>query len=312
MDNLAPIVLFTYNRLWHTQQTIASLQKNELASESELFIFLDGAKNDIDIPKITELKNYLKKIIGFKTITLIEREINLGLANSIIAGVTEIVNIYGKIIVLEDDLVTSPYFLLYMNEGLNIYENEDDVYTISGYQYNIKNLPITSFVSFGESYGWATWKRAWGKFETNGNVLMDEMKSKNLLYKFDFNGTYPFARMLQDQIDGKNNSWAIRWCATIFLKNKFMLLPYKSLVQNIGMDESGTHCGETDFFYTTLIDKPIKIKKIKIKENVRLRKAWELYFSGQIVQTKTNPIKKLIKLVLPQKFIIIYRYLKKF
>src|SRR3989339_698479 len=136
---LSPIVLFVYNRLEHTRKTIEALQKNELAKDSELFLYSDGPKNEENIKKVNEVRKYINSIDGFKKVKIVEREINFGLARSIIAGVTDIVNKYGKIIVLEDDIVTSPYFLTFMNDALCLYENEEKVMHISGYFFPVEN-----------------------------------------------------------------------------------------------------------------------------------------------------------------------------
>ncbi len=133
MNNLAPIILFTYNRPWHTRQTIEALQKNLYADKSRLIILSDGPKTEIDVPKVQKVREYIKTVKGFRSIEIIEREKNWGLANNIIDGVTRIINEYGKIIVLEDDIVTSPYFLKFMNEALEFYKDEERVMHISGY-----------------------------------------------------------------------------------------------------------------------------------------------------------------------------------
>ena len=167
--SLAPIVLFAYNRLEHLKKTINALQKNILALDSELYIFSDGAKNEETLQQINKVREYIKTITGFKSITIIERKENLGLANSIISGVTEIVNKYGKIIVLEDDMVTSRHFLKYMNDALDYYENENRVIGIHGYIYPVKKeLPNTFFIKGADCWGWATWKRGWDLFEHDG------------------------------------------------------------------------------------------------------------------------------------------------
>ena len=145
-SNLAPIVLFVYNRPWHTAQTVEALQKNTLADKSELFIYSDAAKNSEVALYVKKVREYIRNISGFRKVTIMEREKNWGLANSIIDGVTTIVNKYGKIIVLEDDLVTSPYFLRFMNEALEMYENEESVASIHGYIYPIEGLPETFFI----------------------------------------------------------------------------------------------------------------------------------------------------------------------
>ncbi|HOV15545.1 MAG TPA: glycosyltransferase [Spirochaetota bacterium] len=205
--SLAPIALFTYNRLDHTRLTIEYLLKNEYASDSDLIIYSDGPKNEQAVEKVNVVRNYLKTITGFKSITIVERDANFGLAKSIITGVTEIVNRFGKIIVMEDDLVTSPYFLKYMNESLDYYEKEDKVISIHGYVYPVRaKLPETFFLVEADCWGWATWKRGWGLFESNGRKLLNTLKEKKLFKKFNYNNTYNYIKMLKDQIAGKNNS----------------------------------------------------------------------------------------------------------
>jgi len=273
--NLAPIVLFVYNRPWHTQQTIEALQKNELASESELFIYSDGSKSDTTALHVKEVRDYIKTINGFKIVTILEREKNWGLANSIIDGVTNIVNKYGKIIVLEDDLVTSPYFLKFMNKNLDVYEKENQVASIHGYIYPIDGLPNTFFIKGADCWGWATWKRAWDVFESNGQKLLDELVLNDLEKEADFNEAYGFTKMLKDQIAGKNNSWAVRWYMSAFLKNMLTLYPGKSYVQNIGFGDGGTHCTSATNIFDINLNLVLKIEKIEIKENTIVRKKIE-------------------------------------
>jgi len=270
----APIALFVYNRPWHTHQTVMALQNNELAKESDLIVFSDGPKIESNKEKtksneekVKEVRNYIKNITGFKAVKIIERKQNLGLANSIISGVTEVVNQYGRIIVLEDDLVTSKYFLRFMNEALELYEKEDKVISIHGYVYPIEDLPETFFLKGADCWGWATWKRGWDIFEADGKKLLLELRKRKLLKRFDFDGAYPYTKMLKNQIKGKNNSWAIRWYASALLNDKLTLYPGKSLVNNIGADSSGTHKDHTDIFDVKLSDKSITIKKIQTLED---------------------------------------------
>ena len=295
--NLAPIVLFIYNRPWHTQQTVETLQKNELANESELFIYSDAAKNEQASESVNAVREYIKTINGFKEITIILRDKNWGLADSIIDGVTKIVNEYGRIIVLEDDLVTSPYFLKFMNEGLTMYENEDKVASIHGYIYPIDNLPNTFFIKGADCWGWATWKRAWDVFEPNGQKILDELKSRGLEKGADFNNSYGLTQMLKDQIKGKNNSWAVRWYMSAFLKDMLTLYPGKSYVQNIGDDDSGTHCGVSDIFRVELSTSN-NINRLELVENSDSRKKIEIFFdsiNGTFIQKLKTRIKRLIK-----------------
>lgn len=281
--NLAPVALFVYNRPEHTRRTVEALQKNILASDSELFVFCDGSKNDKAKENVQKVREYIKTVDGFKTVTIIERESNFGLAESIINGVAEIVNKYGKIIVLEDDLVTSPYFLQYMNDALDMYEKDEKVICIHGYVYPVKEkMPETFFLRGADCWGWATWKRGWNLFESDGRKLLGELKEKKLNNEFDFDGSYPYVKMLKDQIVGKNNSWAIRWYASAFLANKLTLYPGESLVNNIGLDGSGTHGGLKDDINKggRLEDIKIKVNKIEIKEDLFARSAVIRYFKS--------------------------------
>ena len=276
--NFAPIVLFTYKRLWHTKQTVEALQKNLYADQSELFIFSDGAKNEKDELKVKEVREYLKTIKGFKKIEIIERDKNWGLANNIIDGVTKVVNEYGKVVVLEDDLVTSPYFLKFMNEGLKFYEDEEKVISIHGYVYPIEGLPEIFFLRGADCWGWATWKRGWDLFEKDSKRLLEELEKCKLTKLFDFNGAYSYTKMLKKQIAGKIDSWAIRWYATAFLLEKLTLYPGVSLVKNIGGDEAGTHIkSKISMLDVEISNKPIPVRKIPTVEDREAREKIEDY-----------------------------------
>lgn len=279
--NLAPITLFVYNRLVHTRQTVEALKKNISASESDLFIFSDAPRNTEATQAVLQVRDYIANITGFKSVTIIERPINLGLANSIIDGVTSVVNQHGRVIVIEDDLVTSPYFLQYMNDGLNLYEGNEDVASIHGYVYPIDGLPETFFMRGADCWGWATWKNKWEIFEPDSTKLLNELKRKNLTKSFNLNGAYGFTQMLADQVAGKNSSWAVRWHASAFLCNKYTLHPGKSLVLNIGNDGSGTHCGETDAFSCELCNEVINVSPIVVEDNQQALLAIEHYLRKQ-------------------------------
>lgn len=290
----APIVLFVYNRLEHTKQTLQALKANALAVDSDLFIYSDGPRSEAEITNIQEVRKYIKSVKGFNSVTVVERNKNYGLANSIIDGVTNICNRYGKVIVLEDDIVTSPYFLDYMNNALEVYKDEAQVASIHGYTYPTTNtLPESFFIRGADCWGWATWQRAWEFFETDGKKLLKSLQDQNLIDRFDFNHTYPFSRMLEDQIKGKNNSWAIRWHATCFIKNFLTLYPGQSLIQNIGFDNSGTHCSNTDIYNQTVSIKPIKLQKLKIVENEFARKEFESFFREKNKITLRRRLKSL-------------------
>ena len=277
--NPAPIVLFVYNRLWHTQQTVEALQNNVLAKQSELYIYSDEANTEKVQKSVNEVRQYIDKIDGFKSVTIIKRIKNFGLAESIIDGVTTIVNQYGRIIVLEDDMVVSPYFLEYMNEALEQFVDDDRVISVHGYVYPVDiELPEAFFLPGADCWGWATWRRGWALFNSDGQYLLDELVRRHLIQEFDYNGAYPFLSMLKDQIKGANDSWAIRWHASAFLAGKLTLYPGRSLVHNIGTDSSGTHCGDSDNMDAKLSETKIKLNNIAVEFSRTGREAFENFF----------------------------------
>ena len=304
--NLAPIALFVFNRVWHTRQVIEALQKNRYAKESDLIIFSDGPRDLEDDAKV----NLVRKLIddlkeGFKSVRIINSIHNKGLANSIISGVTNVINEYQKIIVLEDDLIASPYFLQYMNDALDYYESNAQVISIHGYNYPIKQTaPSSFFLKGADCWGWATWRRGWDLFEQDGKKLLERIVSDNKKQEFDFNGSYPYTKMLKDQIAGNNNSWAIRWYASAFLNDKLTLYPGVSLVQNIGNDSSGTHCNTTSDYIVNLNTQPLIISPIKIEEDTDVKKYIQQYLSSirkkSFLNKSTrvkNTLKKLLKVL---------------
>jgi hypothetical protein len=243
---LAPIVLFVYNRPEHTRMTVEALQRNRLAADSALFIFSDGPKSG-SAEAVAAVRSYLPTITGFKNVVIQQAETNKGLANSVIAGVTEIVNEYGEIIVLEDDMITSKFFLDYMNDGLELYEDNESVATIQAHMFPWAktSLPDSYFLPSQGCWGWGTWKRAWDNFVADGAYLLKQIRDRKLSSAFDMDLSYPYTRMLKNQVKGKVDSWAIRWYATNFLLDMKGLYPRRTFVQNIGFDGSGVHCGES-------------------------------------------------------------------
>lgn len=279
MNNPAPVVLFVFSRPEHTRHTLEALRANTLAYKTDLIVYADAARTETDEINVQQVRDIVNSTQGFRTITVIERTHNFGLANNIIDGVTNVCAQFGRVIVLEDDLVTSPYFLTYMNEALELYEDDQRVASIHGYCYPVKaKLPETFFIKGADCWGWATWKRAWSHFNPNGTELLEKIKNNELTNSFDYNSSYPFTEMLQAQINGKNNSWAIRWHASIFLLSKLTLYPGKSLVHNIGNDSSGTHCVSTNSHDVSLTDRPIRLGSTPIKESIIARKAFEDFF----------------------------------
>lgn len=227
---ISPVVLFVYNRPLHTQKTIQALSENTLAKESDLYIFSDGPKRSIDTDSVNEVRNYLKTIRGFKSVKVFESLENNGLSKAIINGVNTIFNQAEAIIVLEDDLITSPYFLSFMNQALTLYKDDEKVVCINAYMYPVGvNMPESFFIRGADCQGWATWKRGWRTFNPNGKELLSELKRRNLVRDFNYDNSYAFSRMLSHQSKGLVESWAIRWYASAFLRDKLTLYPGKSL-----------------------------------------------------------------------------------
>ena len=298
MMQLAPIALFTYNRPVHTRQTIDALLKNEYASGSDLIIFSDAPKNDVAEERVRQTRIYLKGITGFRSIKIIERTENMGLAANIIDGVTQVVNEYGRIIVLEDDLLTSPYFLRYMNEALSMYEHVDEVISVHGYVYPVKKLlPENFFLIHTDSLGWGTWKDKWVYFNPNGEELLRQLVQRGLLRQFNFDGSYNFARMLKRQTRGRNDSWAIRWYASAFLENKLSLFPGRSLVFHNGGDNTGTNCVYESWLDVDLSDSPINLRpQLPLIESIEARHAYVDFFRSLRIPIFVRIRNRLIRL----------------
>ena len=277
---LAPILLFVYNRPQHTQRGVESLLHNDLARDSRLIIYSDAPKTDADADSVRQVREYIHSITGFKEIEIVERTENWGLARSIIDGVTSAVNRYGRVIVLEDDLVVAPYFLQFMNDALETYKDEPRVGHIQACDFtHDASLPDTFLIKWTGSWGWATWDRAWHLFQPDGTKLLTELRQRRLTRTFDFNGAYGFTRMLLRQIQGRNNSWAIRWNASLFLRDVLSLNVGKSLVRNEGFDGSGTNCGGGGLYASDLWMQPLQVvKPAVIEENTAARKAFERYY----------------------------------
>lgn len=255
--SLAPIILFVYNRPWHTRQTVEALQKNELAAGSDLFIFADGPKPDASeecLANIKEVRQYIHTIDGFKSVTIEEAPKNKGLANSVIAGVTKIINQFGKVIVVEDDILAHPFFLRFMNEALNFYDNHPAIFAISATMERFeipKGYKEDVFLTyrFG-SWGWATWSNRWNTADWIIQHFVFSKKNIKLLCQ----GGEDLWPMLQAQANGKIDSWAVRFDYNMAIQKKLCLRPVKSFVTNIGMDGSGIHCGKTDMPFLPLYD----------------------------------------------------------
>ena len=280
----APLVIFVYNRLGTTKQTLMAINENILAGDTDMYIFSDGAKNEADKLRIKEVREYIHEFAtgsNFKHVFIIERESNKGLANSIIEGVTSIIKKYKKVIVLEDDLITNQSFLQFMNDCLDFYEHNSNVWSVGGTSYRMDSLSKYKKDVYacyrGESWGWATWLDRWEKIDWTVSDYGEFIKNSKLQRKFKLGGQDRVGS-LKRQMEGKTDSWAIRWNYQAFKENMITILPKKSLVKNIGFDGDGTHCGTENKFHIDFDNNPYEyeLEDVKIEEN--LMKDFRKYF----------------------------------
>lgn len=252
MNNLAPIILFCYNRPWHVEQTLEALSRNELADQSILYIYCDGPKDgasDEMHQKIVDVREVARKRQWCKEVHIVEAEKNKGLANSIIGGVTDVINKHGKVFVLEDDLVSSPHMLKFVNRALDFYEDYAGVFSISVNRPPLSKMeipedyPYDVFVCLRSySTGWGTWKDRWEKVDWSMDEF-DRCKQNPAMLRALFRLGDDFPPMMQMQEDGKIDSWAVRFGFAHFMHHAVAILPCRSYVTNIGFDGTGTHSG---------------------------------------------------------------------
>lgn len=240
--DVAPVALFAYRRRDHLARTLDSLAACPQARDTDLYVFADGARGEADAEDVRHVRLLLNDVIGFRSVTVVPRDVNMGLAANVIDGVGRVLSEHDRIIVVEDDMVVSPDFLSYMNQGLTMYESEPRVVSIHGYVYPTRgHLPDTFFLRGADCWGWATWRRGWAAFDADGAALLRRIEDAGLEREFDFDGSFPYTSMLRDQVAGVTDSWAIRWYASAFLADLLTLYPGSSLVVNIGLDGSGTN-----------------------------------------------------------------------
>ena len=243
MPNFAPIVVFAYKRVKHLARTLDALERCPEFASSSVTIYSDGAKSDADRADVAAVRSLLANRRR-PNMTIIEAPFNRGLANSIIAGVTEQCNRSGRVIVLEDDLLLSPIGLTWFNLCLNRFQDDEKVFQISAHQFPVHALARRQtgmFLSLNTSWGWATWKRAWDRFDCSASGWERLRDNASLRRRFDLNDAYPYARMMEEQMAGKIDSWAIRWWWSVFCAGGLGLFPPQSLITDIGNDGTATH-----------------------------------------------------------------------
>lgn len=279
---LAPIIVFAYNRPWHVEQTLTALSKNVYADESVLYIYCDGPKpnaSDEQKAKIAEVRQIVRKQQWCKDVHIVESDENKGLARSIVGGVTQIVNQYGRVIVLEDDMITSSGFLQYMNEALDLYEYDDRVMHITGFMFPLKQkTPDTFFYEVPHCWSWATWKRAWQFFSDNTSELYAYWCTR--WKRFNKWGGTSLQQQLEDNYRGTLRTWFVKWHATVLRMDGLTLYPGISLVKNVGFDGSGDNCGVTTKYDGMCLGERINVRLIPCKENRKVARYIKVYKSG--------------------------------
>ena len=243
----APVAVFVYRRPTQTKVTLETLASNHLACDTDLFVFCDGPKSPADLNDVSTVREVVRQMGGFKSITIHERNSNVGLARSVVEGIGILLRSHDRVIVLEDDIMSAPDFLKFMNQGLAIYADDPRVASIHGYVYPSPSLPERPFFLRGaDCWGWATWSRAWEHYQPNAHILLEKLARDPDRRLFDFDESFRFTEMLQLHAAGRIDSWAICWYASAFLEGMLTLYPPATLVRNIGVDGSGSHGDRTE------------------------------------------------------------------
>lgn len=270
VSRLAPVLLFVFARPDHTKMALDALAANVLASQSDLIVFADAASNHSDVAAVEEVRRLVKESEGFRSLTLVEREINYGLARNIIEGVTEMCRRYDRVIVLEDDLVTSPGFLSFMNHALERYAHDERVWHVSGWNYPISSdgFGDAFFLRVMNCWGWGTWADRWRYFEKNTEKLLQEFDCE-MIKEFDLDRSGVFWSQVLANKKKQIDTWAVYWYATIFKNKGLCLNPAISYVSNIGLDGSGIHRCQNRDQYSSALNSNLKLRLPDvIEENI--------------------------------------------
>lgn len=297
--NCVPIVLFTYKRLDITKKTIGALVMNEEAGNSRLIIFSDGPKASKDINQVGQVRGYLRSISGFESVEIIEREKNLGLANSFITGISEVLSKYDSAIFIEDDNLVSPGFLKYMNSALSFYRDNERVGCISGYSFPIipnQNTPY--FIRGAETWSFATWRRSWNYFESDSKKLLHHLRNHPMLSQFRRDG-FQFYEMLEQQIDGKIDSWGVRWWTSLWLRDMYCLYPNLPLCVSIGYGEDSVHCKNPSPLFRSANDLVEVIDSSSFPSEVRetFRTRYSLRLMNKVMLPFNSYVNALLKMI---------------
>jgi hypothetical protein len=287
MEAFAPVALFAYRRPTHLAQTLRALRENAEASRTELFVFSDCFKSSVDAADVETVRDTLRGINGFAATHVIYRETNFGLSRNITTGVSTVLAARSRVIVIEDDIVVGPHFLRFMNNALQTYWHTPRVGSICAYCYPVsESLPETYFIRGADCWGWGTWRDRWCYYNSDSRALAAELEMRNLSRVFDFEGAASYTQMLMDQIVGKNDSWAIRWHASCYLRDLLVLYPGRALAENIGRDGTGTHSTAADKAFDVKVSStPVAVGGIPVEESTSAREAIKRLFIKQKAAT---------------------------
>jgi hypothetical protein len=290
----APVAVFAYRRPEHVHAVLDALAGNDGASRTPLVLFSDAPNRPEVAPEVDAVRAVLRAEAArgrFASVALVERDANRGLSRSIVGGVTELVQRHGRVIVLEDDLVPGPHFLEYMNRALDLYADDAEVASVHAYRYpGDEALPDTFFIRGADCWGWATWARAWAEYEPDGATLLAQLRARGLTGAFDFDGAYPYTRMLEAQIAGDNDSWAVRWYASAFVRGRLTLYPGSAQVHNLGADGSGSHVDATDRFAHAEWGRQLAVERLPRTEDPAVRSV----FRRQIMALRPSPTRRAL------------------
>lgn len=296
---LAPVVLFVYGRPWHTLRTLQALQANHLADRSRLIIFADGPRAQVTSAQavaIAEVRRIIRQRNWCGEVELHESQVNRGLADSIVAGVSQVVSRFGRAIILEDDLETSPGFLSFMNDALCNYREDDRVMQVCGFNFSAGWFPPhAGFLRASHPWGWATWARAWQHYNNDARFLLKQVLEGGP-ERFRLDGCSFHLDELRDNAEGHLKTWAVRWYASIFLRNGLCLYPGRSLVRNIGFDGTGENCHSAAHIYNRIpVADHVSAGRVELVESPRILRAHQQHYRAELKRWTGNTLNQRIR-----------------
>jgi hypothetical protein len=276
----APIAFFAFNRPEHCRRTLAALAACTGAAQSELHVFVDGARDEAEGARVAEVQAIARAAEGFARVQVEAAPRNLGLYRSITGGVSKLLASHERVIVVEDDVLASPDFLQYMNDALERYAADERVACIHGFAPPLPDLPDYYFLRGGDCWGWATWADRWALFRPDAQALLAQMRASDLFEEFASSHGWGSLLMLARRALGRNQSWAILWHASLFLSGRFTLHPGRSFVRNIGVDGSGTHSGSRDLYASPLRETYPGLPGLDVREDAQSGRRLARFMDG--------------------------------